>query len=359
MDPAAERSPEPAHGPVRDAHPELAGSRSTSSAGTERRRRVIAASTTRSARPTGTKAGRSTKDLARPGFSSLERVPQAQLEAPRAAIHDATGLTELRVHVGCRRLESLEARIVRVVEDIECLGRQRGALEVSELEDPFEPQVDGPEREIVIGTARVVQDGELAERETPRSVRDRVPEPRADGQEAADQKVGGQPDDARRDQAVPFIAGCRVSRIVRRGPIIEAEQITANGVGFADRVRKAQAPPSVEWPIGREVQGIEPVLLAAARQQQVAEGRNLPATSAIGTAVAEDEREAVPAADSRIVGRQQHAFGRGPDAGDELVGDRRLCMVVDQEDLGGRPLTTAYDGVEAGLAQEFGLPGDR
>src|SRR5947207_142298 len=172
-------------------------SRSTSSAGTERGRGVIAASTTRSSPPTGTKAGRSTKDIARPGLSSLERVTQAQLEAPRAAIHDATGLTELRVHVGCRRLESLEARIVRVVEDIECLGRQRGALEVSELEDLFEPQVDGPEREIVIGTARVVQDGELAERETPRSVRDRVPEPRADGQEAADHEVGGQPEDAR------------------------------------------------------------------------------------------------------------------------------------------------------------------
>src|SRR5206468_7019220 len=136
-------------------------------------------------------------------------------------------------------------------------------------------------------------------------------------------------------------------------------QITANGVGFADRVREAQAPPSVEWPIGREVQGIEPVLLAAARQQQVAEGRNLAATSAIGIAVAEDEREAVPAADSRIVGRQQHAFGRGPDAGGELVGDRRLCMVVDQEDRGGRPLTSAYAGVGSGRGEEFGLRRDR
>ena len=85
----------------------------------------------------------------------------------------------------------------------------------------------------------------------------------------------------------------------------------------------------------------------------------LEAAAAVGTPVAEEEREAVAGPDARVVRRHEDAVDAGSETAIELVAHRRLRPVVDEIHLRIRRDAARDQPVEAGLALIRRVPDDR
>ncbi len=151
-----------------------------------------------------------------------------------------------------------------------------------------------------------------------------------------------------------------VPRIVLDRAVVEAEEIPADRFRLAERVVHAESPPAVERFLRREVHRVEPVLPPIVGDKDVREdaGDRL-AARAVGTAVAEEEREEVAAADARVVRAEEDPLDARPQARVELIGERRLRAVVEQEDLRGRRDAGGDQAVEARHALIGRIPDDR